>query len=444
MERQLDLRELLSIVKRHRNGVYFCTCMAILFATILNLMPPTYEAKITMRIKPATKSVENVGKEAWQSEELVRQKMYTYAELIKSRAVVELAISKLSEEQQASLHYDKVVDRINVRPLKDTEILNMFVSSGLPQEAQDLANALAAAAGEKSLDIARAENKETRIFIGERLAEKKLELDEAEKALVDYKKKNKIVAVTEQSRAFVEQQSALKKLDNENQVALAAAYAKQRSQAAIVDTPVVHAYRIRLAEQEVELAGLLKTLTASHPRVMSLKAAIAENRTKLQGELKRISSGEVMRGEAQKASIQSLASRNEQESAQMPEIESGLAQLALKHAVAETTYFTLAKRYEEARINEIMEAPSLNIIDMAVLPEEPVKPKKVFNLCIALFLGLFTGVLSTFFLEYFYKTIDTVEDLRRHLSVPVIGVIPRVGARSPKLNKGENDDEDLQ
>ena len=81
---------------------------------------------------------------------------------------------------------------------------------------------------------------------------------------------------------------------------------------------------------------------------------------------------------------------------------------------------------------------------MAVLPEEPVKPKKVFNLCIALFLGLFTGVLSTFFLEYFYKTIDTVEDLRRHLSVPVIGVIPRVGARSPKLNKGENDDEDLQ
>ena len=90
------------------------------------------------------------------------------------------------------------------------------------------------------------------------------------------------------------------------------------------------------------------------------------------------------------------------------------------------------------------ESTSLNIIDMEILREDPVIPKKVFILCIALFLGLFTGVLSTFFLEYFYKTIDTVEDLRRHLSVPVIGAIPRVGARSPKLNKGENDNEDLR
>lgn len=435
MERKLDLRDLVSIVKRHRNGVYFSCCCALVLATVLNLMPPTYEAKVTMRIKPATKSVENVGKENWQSEELVRQKMYTYAELIKSRAVVELAISKLSEEQQALLNYERVVDRTNVRPLKDTEILNMFVSAGSPREAQDLANALAAAAGEKSLDIARAENKETRIFIGDRLAEKKQELDQAEKELVDYKKKNKIVAVTEQSRAFVEQQSALKRMDNENQVALAAAYAKQKSQAAVVDTPVIHAYRIRLAEQEVELAGLLKTLTSSHPRVMSLKASIAENRGKLQTEINRISSGEVMRGEAQKASIQNLSSRNENESAKMPEIESGLAQLALKHSVAETTYSTLAKRYEEARINEIMEASSLNIIDMAALPEEPVKPKKVFNLCLGLFLGLFVGILSTFFLEYFYKTVDSVEDLRRCLSAPVIGSIPRVGARSSKRNE---------
>ena len=109
--------------------------------------------------------------------------------------------------------------------------------------------------------------------------------------------------------------------------------------------------------------------------------------------------------------------------------------MALKHSVAETTYSTLAKRYEEARINEIMEASSLNIIDMAALPEEPVKPKKVFNLCLGLFLGLFVGILSTFFLEYFYKTVDSVEDLRRCLSAPVIGSIPRVGARSSKRNE---------
>jgi len=226
MDKQLDLHGLISIVRRHRNWVYSSFCIAIILAIILNLMPPTYETKVTIRIKPAAKSMIDAGGASWQSEELARQKMYTYAELIKSRSVVEAAIGKLDPDEQASLRYETVIERITVRPLKDTEILNTFVLADSPQKAQNLANALAVAVNEMSLDIARAEGKETRIFIGDRLAEKKRELDEAGKALVDYKKNNRVVAITEQARAFVERQSILKKLDTENQLVLGAAYAK--------------------------------------------------------------------------------------------------------------------------------------------------------------------------------------------------------------------------
>ncbi|MBP2663811.1 MAG: lipopolysaccharide biosynthesis protein [Firmicutes bacterium] len=431
MDKQLDLHGLISIVRRHRNWVYSSFCIAIILAIILNLMPPTYETKVTIRIKPAAKSMIDAGGATWQSEELARQKMYTYAELIKSRSVVEAAIGKLDPDEQASLRYETVIERITVRPLKDTEILNTFVLADSPQKAQNLANALAVAVNEMSLDIARAEGKETRIFIGDRLAEKKRELDEAGKALVDYKKNNRVVAITEQARAFVERQSILKKLDTENQLVLGAAYAKQKTPDIIVDTPVVQLYRNRLAEQEAELAGLSKSLTDEHPRVVNLKASIAENQKRLQTELIRIAIGEVSLGETQKTSLQRITSQEEKELAKLPATETQLARLMLDYSVAESTYTTLAKRYEEARISEIMESANMQVIDMAALPEDPVKPKKVFNLCISAILGLFIGTMITFFVEYFYKTIDTVGDLQHYLAVPVIGVIPRVGSHSP-------------
>ena len=430
MEQQrIDLHGLIAIVRRHRNWVYCIFCFAIILAIIFNLMPPTYEAKVTMRVKPVARGLTDTTGGGWSSEELARQKMYTYAELIKSRTVVEAAISKLVSDEQAPLAYENVVNRITVRPMKDTEILNMFVLAGTPQEAQLLANALSQAFVERLLDIVRAESKETRVFIGERLAEIKRDLDKAEKALVEYKKNNQVVAINEQTKTFVERQSIIKRLETENKLALEAARAKLKTPSIIVDTPVVQQYRARLAEQEAELAGLLKNLTDQHPRVQNLQASIAENRIKLQTELMRIARGEVSLSETQQSTLQRIITQEEKELAKLPATETRLARLMLDYSVAEGIYTLLAKRYEEARISEIMESTNIQVFDMAFLPEDPVRPRKTLNLSIAAFLGLFIGTMSTFVVEYFFKTIDTAEDLHRYLGLNVIGIVPRLDAK---------------
>ena len=248
--------------------------------------------------------------------------------------------------------------------------------------------------------------------------------------MVDYKKNNQVVAISEQTKTIVERQSNLKKLEAENRLALEAARAKMKTPSIIADTPVIQQYRSRLADQEAELAGLLKNYTDQHPRVKSLQASIAENRTKLQSELVRIARGEVSLSEAQKSTLQQINSLEEKESIKLPATETGLARLMLDYSVAEGLYTMLAKRYEEARIVEIMESTNVQIVDMAALPDEPVKPRKTLNLVIAAFLGIFTGTMVTFVVEYFYKTIDTAEDVRQYLNLRVIGSIPRIDAKS--------------
>ena len=426
---RIELHEILSIVRRRRNWVYSTFCVAIVLAIIFNMLPPTYEAKVTIRVKPATRSVTDAAGVPWSSEELTK-KMYTFAELIKSRTVVEAAIEKSTSGETEPLSYESVVGRIRVRPLKDTEILEVAVLASSPLEAQTFVNALAVAFNERLLNIVRAESKDARIFIGERLADVKRDLDKAEKALTEHKLTNQVVAINEQARTFVERQSNLKKLEAENRLALEAARAKMKTPSVIVDTPLLQQYRNRLAEQEAELAVLLKSLTDEHPRVINAQTALAETRAKLQSELLRIARGEVSLGETQKTTLQQINSLEEKELARLPAAETRLARLMLDYSVAEGVYTMLAKRYEEARISEVMESTNVQIFDMAALPKDPVKPLKTFNLVIAAFLGLFIGTMLTFVIEYFYKTIDTPEDAAHYLDFPVIGIVPRLEANT--------------
>lgn len=79
---------------------------------------------------------------------------------------------------------------------------------------------------------------------------------------------------------------------------------------------------------------------------------------------------------------------------------------------------------EEAKVS-FPTGGSIEILDRAKVPEEPIKPKKALNVAIAFFLGLMVSVGLAFVLEYMDKTIKTEEDVERYLGLPVIGIIPK-------------------
>ncbi len=102
-----------------------------------------------------------------------------------------------------------------------------------------------------------------------------------------------------------------------------------------------------------------------------------------------------------------------------------IAQLERDVRVSENIYLLLFEKYQEARINEVMELGNISIIDKALAPDEPIKPKKMLNLAIGGILGLMLGVMLVFFLEYMDNTIKTTEDVESILNLPVLGVIPK-------------------
>lgn len=77
----------------------------------------------------------------------------------------------------------------------------------------------------------------------------------------------------------------------------------------------------------------------------------------------------------------------------------------------------------------LMKVNSVEIVDKAQLPNLPVKSKPFINIAFAILIGILISVGITFLKEYMDDTIKTVEEVEKHLGLPVLGTIPSLNMK---------------
>lgn len=75
-------------------------------------------------------------------------------------------------------------------------------------------------------------------------------------------------------------------------------------------------------------------------------------------------------------------------------------------------------------VKRITKANSVEVIDKAIVPENPIKPNKVMNILIAAVLGIMIGLFIVFILEYMDNKIKTPQDVEKYINLPILGVVP--------------------
>ncbi len=73
---------------------------------------------------------------------------------------------------------------------------------------------------------------------------------------------------------------------------------------------------------------------------------------------------------------------------------------------------------------ELMNIPNVNIIDHAILPENPVTPTKMRNMAVSVFAALMLAAAVVFGIEFLDNTIKSEEDVEKRLGLTVLGTIP--------------------
>ncbi|CEN79985.1 YveK family protein [Paraclostridium sordellii] len=75
-------------------------------------------------------------------------------------------------------------------------------------------------------------------------------------------------------------------------------------------------------------------------------------------------------------------------------------------------------------VKRITKANSVEVIDKAITPEQPVKPSKVMNISIAAVLGFMISMGIVFTLEYMDNKIKSPQDIEKYIDLPILGVVP--------------------
>jgi len=114
------------------------------------------------------------------------------------------------------------------------------------------------------------------------------------------------------------------------------------------------------------------------------------------------------------------------------EQDSAAQNLMSRIQAQEQTYMTLLTEYERTRLAEAARANSISIVEPAIVPDSPAKPRMMLNISLGALVGLVGGFGLSFLFEYLDSGIYDLERLREVTQLPVLGTIPRL--KFPKKN----------
>jgi len=169
--------------------------------------------------------------------------------------------------------------------------------------------------------------------------------------------------------------------------------------------------------------------TGDHPRVRAVRVQLATSESELRGAV--TENLTVLSGQIEEEQNQLDQIRADQ--ANFPELENRLAELNIELGLDQDQVRFLRSQQYQAEIDAAAATTYVVVIDSASAAY-PVTTGGQTNLLLGAILGLILGVGAAFFLEYLDRTVRTSAEVEMLLSIPVLGVIPR-------LRKTEADDD---
>ena len=459
---EMDLLELWNILMKRKLQIILCFIVAVVAAGVISMyMEPIYQATATLMLKNEKAStlaaLDPLGALTGSSQANVMLQNYIY--MLTSRTMLTDVLETMGINPVTGDDLRAVNNALTVQQVTGTEILEIKLESPDREFAADFVNTLSQKFIDTTRDDNRSDLRTAREYLAEQIEIVAAQLKEAEEKLRSFRETERVIQPMQDSSLLVQQyvqwdteltQTQIARIEVEQRLTqiqekLLAQDEIIISSTTIQNNPLVQSYQQRLADLEIALAGARELYTERHPEVLSLQAEIQEVRTRLANEVERViatetqtinpihsqlysqlisTQVELVAINAREQAILEQRNALEGQYTNIPEKELELVRLMREVSVHEDIYLMLMTRYEEIRINEQMHSGNLQIVDPAVVPHNPIKPRVKLNIAIGGVLGLFVGVGLAFLLEFVDNTIKTKEDVERVLGLPVIGQIP--------------------
>jgi succinoglycan biosynthesis transport protein ExoP len=332
------------------------------------------------------------------------------------------------------------LSRVRIQLVKNSRIANVGFSAYKPTTAAQIANKLAQLYIQQSLEFRYQTSAEAAEWLGAQIEEQRRKVEAAELALQGLKQREGLVNI-EERRTLVEQRlrelgTALTKLKTER-LQKEALFNQMRAARNPEELPeviknyVIQQLRIDLAKLEGQEAQLLERYLEQHPEVVRVRNQIEEARRKISAEAQRVirsAENDYRASVAQESSVSAALDASKAESLDLERRGSQYDSLKREVEANKDVLKSVMARHKQTDVAQELKASNIRIVDPAVVPKAPVRPRRLLDVSAGLLFGLVLGVAAALLLEYLDSTLKTPEDVKTHLGAPLLSVIPETDA----------------
>jgi len=346
--------------------------------------------------------------------------------------------SELDADTQQSV-LRKFEDRLSVDPVRRSRLVQVSFESEDPSVAAKAVNALASNYIQENLESRWQAAQKASEWLSQQLQSFKAKLEKSEDDLQQYAQRNGLLFLeTEKGQTENIIDERLRQLQDELTKAQADRYSKESlyrlteagdysSLPGVIDNKLMQDLTARRADLQREKAALASTFTSDYPKVQAIQSQIDEIEGTLGEERKRAAQGIVDDYLAATRRENLVREAFEQQQAQANLAAARAVQYNILKREVDTNkqlYEGLLQRLKEAGVSAGMNASNIRIVDAAVAPTRPVRPRPILNLGLALLVGLGCGVGMAFLQEHLDNTLKSSDDIERILRVPALALIP--------------------
>ena len=455
VEQEISITQILGIIKQRRVWIYLFFVIACALAVFyLKITDPSYQASATALVEPISNatSIESLLTSSTSS-----TKIDTEIQLITSSSNLQNALDKLdltkyldpdgipySAKELKGSSFSKVV---SVSTVSSTKVVKITVENGNPQFCADYANAILEAYTEMLTRISKNSKSAQREFLETQIPETEALLDEASEKLADFKETSGIMQMTQKntlltsniaafqlekaplSLQLVEVESLLASLNSDGSLPSVEAIAQNEDVRASLDEYVANSKELMMYQNVDATASsrvyvLESSLASNEKNVLNAVTAIVGTQNTMYAK----AVTEYLCVKASISAIDTIIDSYNEELADFPIMERQYLELQRDVEIYEQLLLSLRQLLEETKMVEAAVVGNVNVIDEAVVPINPVSPRKLMIMAIAVVGGVVLGVLFGLFLEFIDDSIRSEDSIKQILGseIPSLGWTPYV------------------
>jgi polysaccharide biosynthesis transport protein len=350
------------------------------------------------------------------------------------------APSAAAETAGQSRAIDQFLSALTITPIRYSRLVDLKYQSASPRLAAAVANALAKSYIEQNLEFKFLASKEASDWLGERLAEQRKQVEGSEQALQHYREKTDAVSLEERQNIVVQKLGDLNsavtraKTDRiQKQAAYNQIKAVQDDRNALDTIPAilgnsfVQQQKAEIAELQRHQSQLSDNLGPNHPEMRKINTSLQQAQLKVQAEIGKVVQSirnEYESALAQERSLMAALDQQKQEAMQLNRKGIDYGVLSRDAATNREVFNSLLQRAKETGISGELKTSNIRVVDPAELPRAPAYPNRGTSLLYGFSGGAAFAFALVFFFEYMDNRIKTPEEIKTHLGVPFLGMVP--------------------